>query len=235
MYFGIVMWTIVALPILCIVGLVIKNERTCCRSRRTRQNLRTLDDTLVNGHRFHRRMNSNSDYEKVYEAVYCIKRKEVVRKSLSLVYHDGMTSTTVVTPFRSTPQTKHIEEPICSICLSEFEVGDCLAKSAYPMCSKCDHTYHYDCLSNWLMKHDTCPMCRQDIIHIKTLCSRCNPSKKIKQIRNHSQRNTLDNYQQTTDIEPIAIENSPFDRRNTSHLPSYRFIIDTRNEVENRV
>lgn len=28
----------------------------------------------------------------------------------------------------------------------------------------CHHTFHKECISQWLMKHDSCPCCRQGIL-----------------------------------------------------------------------
>ena len=44
----------------------------------------------------------------------------------------------------------------CSICFED--VGD---KGVYNLA--CGHLYHSRCLKPWLVKKDTCPMCRQKI------------------------------------------------------------------------
>lgn len=41
----------------------------------------------------------------------------------------------------------------CSICLKNI-INDNKFKL------KCNHEYHYDCIQQWLNKHDTCPICR---------------------------------------------------------------------------
>jgi len=45
----------------------------------------------------------------------------------------------------------------CQICLTDFQVGDKICWSNNPACV---HTFHFDCLEPWLMKHDQCPLCR---------------------------------------------------------------------------
>ena len=60
----------------------------------------------------------------------------------------------------STPKTydingKEVQEPLCMICLSNFQDGDIL--SLLP-CA-CGHQYHRVCLISWLERKVTCPLC----------------------------------------------------------------------------
>ena len=50
---------------------------------------------------------------------------------------------------------------VCPICLGEFEAGQeiCSSKNL-----DCHHSFHLDCMLEWLMKHDECPLCRQDYL-----------------------------------------------------------------------
>lgn len=50
---------------------------------------------------------------------------------------------------------------MCDICLLEFEVGDEVAWSPNLSCS---HTFHEDCILDWLMRKKSCPSCRQDYL-----------------------------------------------------------------------
>lgn len=49
----------------------------------------------------------------------------------------------------------------CQICLSDFQVGDKICWSNNPLCV---HAFHIDCLEPWLMKHNHCPLCRNDYL-----------------------------------------------------------------------
>ena len=53
------------------------------------------------------------------------------------------------------------EEMTCPICLAEFQEGDDICWSHNP---SCDHTFHMDCIEQWLVKHDGCPLCRLDYL-----------------------------------------------------------------------
>mmetsp|Transcript_13104 Transcript_13104/g.36857 ORF Transcript_13104/g.36857 Transcript_13104/m.36857 type:complete len:522 (-) Transcript_13104:4177-5742(-) len=50
---------------------------------------------------------------------------------------------------------------MCDICLLEFEVGDEVAWSPNLNCS---HTFHKDCILDWLMRKQSCPSCRLDYL-----------------------------------------------------------------------
>ncbi|XP_047331836.1 E3 ubiquitin-protein ligase RING1-like [Impatiens glandulifera] len=45
---------------------------------------------------------------------------------------------------------------LCTVCLEGFEIAD--AKRF-----NCGHVYHADCITEWLLLHDSCPLCRCDI------------------------------------------------------------------------
>jgi hypothetical protein len=49
----------------------------------------------------------------------------------------------------------------CPICLGDFEIGEeiCMSKNI-----ECPHAFHSDCMLEWLMKHDDCPLCRKDYL-----------------------------------------------------------------------
>lgn len=55
------------------------------------------------------------------------------------------------------------ERNTCTICLCEYEEGEEIASSPN---SKCTHTYHKECIVEWLMKHDNCPCCRVDYLSV---------------------------------------------------------------------
>lgn len=59
---------------------------------------------------------------------------------------------------RSTaPQTK----AQCSICLGNYEPGNIVYWSKKDGCS---HVFHDDCILEWLMKHNDCPLCRRNLL-----------------------------------------------------------------------
>lgn len=54
--------------------------------------------------------------------------------------------------------TNSLNDPnVCSICLEPYKDNDeiCWSKN-----DECKHCFHLDCMTNWLMDHDECPICR---------------------------------------------------------------------------
>ena len=49
------------------------------------------------------------------------------------------------------------DQPQCSICLGEYELGEKL------VCLPCKHVYHEDCVSSWCNNHIRCPLCNFDL------------------------------------------------------------------------
>ena len=52
-------------------------------------------------------------------------------------------------------------DKLCPICLAEFEDDQDVCKSKN---DKCQHMFHLDCMIEWLMKHNECPLCRNDYL-----------------------------------------------------------------------
>lgn len=47
----------------------------------------------------------------------------------------------------------------CGICLTQFRSGD-----AAQIGSACRHAFHEKCLGRWLVRNQTCPMCRVSLV-----------------------------------------------------------------------
>lgn len=45
----------------------------------------------------------------------------------------------------------------CAICLCSFECNEIICESNH---SDCIHTFHADCMKQWLIQHQGCPICR---------------------------------------------------------------------------
>ncbi|KAL2942161.1 putative RING-H2 finger protein ATL35 [Bienertia sinuspersici] len=75
----------------------------------------------------------------------------------------------------------------CAVCLSPFEKGEKLLKLP-----KCEHVFHFVCVSRWLAGHTTCPCCRaelaprpDDLTYTRTDC--------VDRSRTEAIRETVDN------------------------------------------
>jgi len=49
------------------------------------------------------------------------------------------------------------ESPKCSICMEYFKTNDIIRVL------NCNHYYHHDCIDKWLIRHKTCPYCRNNL------------------------------------------------------------------------
>jgi len=50
------------------------------------------------------------------------------------------------------------QEELCSICFSEFELGNKIRKLP------CSHEYHSKCIKTWLTNEKTCPICKKEVL-----------------------------------------------------------------------
>ncbi|GKV52316.1 hypothetical protein SLEP1_g58905 [Rubroshorea leprosula] len=78
------------------------------------------------------------------------------------VVDNGLTEETIMV--RLSRQTYHPtgteERRACSICQDEYAERDLLGKL------DCGHDYHFECIKQWLMRKNTCPMCRHRALAI---------------------------------------------------------------------
>lgn len=47
----------------------------------------------------------------------------------------------------------------CAVCLNEFQDNETLR-----LIPKCSHVYHHGCIDIWLVSHNTCPVCRANLV-----------------------------------------------------------------------
>ena len=68
---------------------------------------------------------------------------------------------------RSSNRSSLYSPKSCPICLEEYKIDDEIAWSRN---QDCLHAFHLDCISDWLMDNDDCPLCRADYLKIKENC-----------------------------------------------------------------
>lgn len=62
---------------------------------------------------------------------------------------------------RKKTQEVHVLSGTCGICLCKFEKGEEICWSPNKLCK---HSFHKECVLEWLMKHNDCPICRNDFL-----------------------------------------------------------------------
>ncbi|TKY44753.1 E3 ubiquitin-protein ligase MBR2 [Spatholobus suberectus] len=54
--------------------------------------------------------------------------------------------------------SKHQIDKKCSVCQEEYESDDELGRL------KCEHSYHFQCIKQWLVHKNFCPVCKQEVV-----------------------------------------------------------------------
>ncbi|CAF1418883.1 unnamed protein product [Adineta ricciae] len=62
-------------------------------------------------------------------------------------------------PFLTMTTSSLTVNPVCSICLENFDL--LMQVKQLPICH---HIFHRNCLTEWLLQHSTCPMCRVGVL-----------------------------------------------------------------------
>ncbi|GKU94759.1 hypothetical protein SLEP1_g8205 [Rubroshorea leprosula] len=88
------------------------------------------------------------------------------------VVENGLTEDTIMA--RLNGETYHPAEAeehrACGICLDEYAEGDLLGKL------DCGHDYHFECIKQWLMRKNSCPMNKKPIVINMTVAPKDNTS-----------------------------------------------------------
>ncbi|XP_027358345.1 uncharacterized protein LOC113867304 [Abrus precatorius] len=58
----------------------------------------------------------------------------------------------------SNDTSKHQIEKKCSVCQEEYESDDELGRL------NCGHSYHFECIKQWLVHKNFCPVCKQEVV-----------------------------------------------------------------------
>lgn len=66
-------------------------------------------------------------------------------------------------------QTDSDEDYCCPICFAEFEEGNLISVSNN---TDCKHSFHKECITEWLLTQDGCPVCRRAYLGEEETCDK---------------------------------------------------------------
>lgn len=89
---------------------------------------------------------NNAGYDEIHDVHSLVSPRGLSRDSLNKLPHHMVS------------KGMKGEDTFCAICLQDIEVGE-VARSL----PRCDHTFHLICVDKWLVKNDSCPICRQNV------------------------------------------------------------------------
>lgn len=100
--------------------------------------------------RLARRTSLNEENLPNYDSPICSPKSLRIRNNTTFL-HSNLTRNTIVKTYTSGP----MELPSCSICLMDI--------SNNSKRLDCNHQFHKNCIDRWLIRKDTCPICRREV------------------------------------------------------------------------
>lgn len=89
---------------------------------------------------------ANISYEEIYDVHAEVQSRGLSGDSLKKL------------PCHTFDEVKAKQTICCTICLQDIEKGE-IARTL----PRCHHTFHLVCVDRWLIRHGSCPICRQDV------------------------------------------------------------------------
>ncbi|XP_061346616.1 NEP1-interacting protein-like 2 isoform X2 [Gastrolobium bilobum] len=89
---------------------------------------------------------ANTGYDEIHDAHSLVVSRGLSGDSLKKL------------PYHMILKDMKTENTCCVVCLQDIEVGE-IARSL----PRCHHTFHLICVDKWLVKNDSCPVCRQHV------------------------------------------------------------------------
>ncbi|CAD8197559.1 unnamed protein product [Paramecium octaurelia] len=131
----VIVYVLVSIAILLLMAWIIIILIRYRRSSRVHEETNTISNSQIN----------NNNYYK--------KRKSKSNLNLNLL--DQYMPKLLYSQILEFPECQELEvQEACSVCLLEYQ------KNAICRLTPCHHIFHSDCLYQWVMKHENCPLCR---------------------------------------------------------------------------
>ncbi|KAL2523700.1 RING/U-box superfamily protein [Abeliophyllum distichum] len=112
--------------------------------------------SLVNGKIFMEWL--NSAVLKAYQ--WQVSTMETSSSEVSDIFEVNSTRGLSIDEIKKLPSYRYysMDTVNCTICLQDFENGDCAR-----MLPSCRHSHHLHCIDEWLIRNGTCPICREGV------------------------------------------------------------------------
>ncbi|OIT30800.1 e3 ubiquitin-protein ligase mbr1 [Nicotiana attenuata] len=99
-------------------------------------------------------LSTGSEFDSVYDLID--PEEGIILKYLETRIHRAPVPKDEVNPTKTEVVTDK-EPEICSICQAEYEDEETIGTL------QCGHEYHMDCIKQWILRKQDCPMCRASI------------------------------------------------------------------------
>ncbi len=119
-----------------------------------------FDNTFRDNFSANFRSNFNGNYQNEVRRVIQSNRQDGLRRSNPPANEESLNSLKrflLSEKYCKKKENGEIELPSCSICLSDVEMREETAMIP------CGHMFHWSCLSDWLNRQNTCPLCRFEV------------------------------------------------------------------------
>lgn len=122
------------------------------------------EQTLNNSTRSSSSSRSDNDYHLLSRKGSILISRQNTRQNISIADNISIKLSSIVGKNeKDSSQSIHDFPSIstCSICFQNYDVGDdiCWSKN-----ENCKHCFHVNCITSWLMKHENCPLCRENYL-----------------------------------------------------------------------
>ncbi len=140
-------------------SVVLPHEEVMIKRELTQASFDIFENTILNDLSVERMDSNNNNISHHSGALYDLHGADYVKGEKTDLYLVAGASSM---PSRDSAASLY-SPSTCPICIETYKMGE---EIAWSFNEKCHHAFHLECISDWLMSHDDCPMCRLDYLNI---------------------------------------------------------------------